>query len=79
MQYVFILGQLVQGKSALSGRIGTSAYRIVKLLPPVDHVMPLYRVRSIPDGVEWIVSEDRIVPGKPSSDSRLVAEAANRV
>ncbi len=66
MQYMFILGQAVQGKSGLSGRIGTSVYRIVQLLPPADHVMPLYRVRGVPDGVEWIVAEDRIVPAQAS-------------
>ncbi len=66
MQYMFILGQAVQGKSGLSGRTGTSVYRIVQLLPTTDHVMPLYRVRSIAHGIEWIVAEDRIVPAQAS-------------
>jgi hypothetical protein len=66
MQYMFILGQAVQGRSGLSGRIGTSVYRIVQLLPPADPVMPLYRVRSIAHGIEWIVAEDRIVAARAS-------------
>ena len=66
MQYMFSIGQVVQGKSSLSGRIGTSVYRIVQLLPTADPVMPLYRVRSIPHGIEWIVAQDRIVPAQAS-------------
>jgi hypothetical protein len=36
-------------------------YQIVRLLPPTagDDV-PRYRVRSVPDGVEWVVAQDRL-------------------
>ena len=70
MQILFEVGQAVRAKSRLSGRIGTSLYRIVQLLPPADREMPLYRVRSIPDGVEWVVAQDRIAPHQPRSNLR---------
>jgi hypothetical protein len=61
MQYVFVVGQAVRAKSRFPGRIGAKRYRILRLLPP-DQQMPSYRVRSIPEGVEWVVAQDRIEP-----------------
>jgi hypothetical protein len=62
MQHMFNVGQAVRARSHLSGQVGTSVYRIVQLLPPSIHQVPLCRVKSIPDGVEWVVAQDRIIP-----------------
>jgi hypothetical protein len=66
MQYTFIVGQVVRARSRVSGRLGARWYRVVRLLPPPDDEVPRYRVRSIADGGEWVVAQDRIEPASAS-------------
>jgi hypothetical protein len=61
MQYTYFVGQMVRTAGRFPSQSGARMYQIVRLLPPTagDDV-PRYRVRSVPDGVEWVVAQDRL-------------------
>jgi len=67
MQYAFSVGEIVRAKSSFQGRTCAERYQVVCLLPPTDGELPCYQIRSVRDGVEWVVAQDRIEPGSEAT------------
>jgi hypothetical protein len=60
MYYAFCVGQVVRAKRRYPERSTGTAYEILLLLPPEADDIPLYRVKSLSSGVEWVARQDRI-------------------
>ncbi len=60
MHYSFCVGQVVRAKRRDPDRSAGTAYEVLLLLPPAADDVPLYRVRSLSSGIEWVAREDRI-------------------
>jgi hypothetical protein len=62
MEHAFSIGQVVRARGRVWDRPRVAVYMVIRLLPRAGAVDSgaYYQVRSIPNGVEWIVAEDRI-------------------
>ena len=65
MQHWFCVGQIVRLKRRFPDQPSIAAYEVLRLLPADEDDMPLYRVRSLACGVEWIARQDRIESSEP--------------
>jgi hypothetical protein len=63
MRHAFSIGQVVRARGRVWDRPRVAVYMVTRLLPRARGLdFACYQVRSIPDGVEWIVAEDGIEP-----------------
>lgn len=62
MQYTYLVGQIVRAKSRLRDRPRVALYQVTRLLPSELDATPCYQVRSLQDGVEWVIAQDRLEP-----------------
>ena len=62
MQHTYWIGQIVRGRGRAWGRPRVTGYKVTRLLPGPADELPLYRVRSLPDGVEWVIAQHRLEP-----------------
>jgi hypothetical protein len=62
MHHTFSVGQVVRTKRREPDRTTATAYQVLLLLPLGTDDVPLYRIRSISSGIEWVAREDRIEP-----------------
>ena len=65
MHHTFCVGQVVRAKRRDPVRLAGTAYEVLLLLPSGTDDVPLYRVRSLSSGVEWVARQDRIEPFEP--------------
>ena len=63
MQHVFQIGQIVRAKRRYPTRPKVSSFQVLSLLPPVDE-NPVYRLKSIDSGVEWIATQQSLEEAK---------------
>jgi hypothetical protein len=59
MHHMFQIGQIVRAKRRYPSRPKMASYQILSLLPPVDDT-PLYRLKSVDSGVEWIATQQSL-------------------
>ena len=62
MQYDFHIGQIVRLKRRYPGRPSATDYLVLRLVAAGEDDVPLYCVRSLSSGVEWIARQDRLEP-----------------
>ena len=60
MHHTFSIGQVVRTKRGDPNRAAATAYQVLLLLPIGTDDVPLYRIRSLSSGIEWVAREDRI-------------------
>lgn len=66
MQYDYSIGETVRAIGGRASQVRAKVYEIVRAFPSGADEMPWYRVRSLSDGVEWTVRQDRIEPASLS-------------